>query len=158
MFYAGVKGGGKAMRRLLIVVALLALLPQLVCAAEVKHLSEIDRLSRLISEKNFDPIEVKTEGKNFKEALVMAAEVVRDHVGLRSLSPEICKCLKNTNLIPLEECALLKNWDYTLTEKTVGQEKRVSLLIKLNSRHLKQIALFELWPLYGQEFVKKVST
>jgi len=150
------------MRKLFIAFAFLVCVPQLIWASgveEERRLSaEINRLGNLIVQKNFEPITVQAEGKDLNEAIMKVTAIVRDHISIRDLSPEICKCLPNHDIILPELCTLIMAWDYTLTETGAGDDKTVSLVVSLAQRELKQLALFQMWPLFGDELLKRALT
>ena len=150
------------MRELFIAVAFTVLLSPnswaVVDEEPAKHVSEIKRLSQWVVENNFAPIKVVTEGKNLADALAKAAQVVSEQIGLKDRSSAFCQCLKRINIIPPEQSALLKRCDYTIKKSSTSESSRVTLVIMLESRHLKQFALFEMWPLFDQGFLQKVSS
>lgn len=122
-----------------------------------QHMEEITKLSQAVADKKFEPVTVVAKGANKEEALVRAARDICAHIGLKRLSPTLCKCINNVNFIPKEQCALLLQLSHVVSE-TESSAEGFTIVIKLDGEQLKQLAYFEMWPLFGKPFRAKLSS
>jgi len=123
---------------------------------EQENFVEINKLAQTIAEKNYAPLKVVVEGENMEDALVRAAFIVRNHIGLEEMSPILCRCTDNIKFVPAEECQYLKSLEHAVM-KTDGSDTGVKLVMHLDEDKLKQLAYFRLWPLHRKHFVSRPS-
>ena len=107
---------------------------------------QINSLSAVIMETDFEPVRLTVVAATEKEAFVEVAARARDYVKSHRLCFLMDLCLNTVKMVTNGEYALARQWQdgATLEESSDG----VRLSVELNDKQLTQMALYNMWPLF----------
>ncbi len=108
---------------------------------------QIQALAGIIMAADFKPLMLNVEASSKEEALLQVAFQAGEYLKSCKLCCLMNRCLDSEAFATDLKYSLLEFWakDFTVIKNASGE---VELKVKLSSKQLTQLALFNLWPLF----------
>lgn len=111
------------------------------------QLGKINNTANQIAEFDFKPLKISVTAPTKKEVLWLTAKRAHEYLRVQNISPIFVQCLDCNSFVTDSEISLVRMWvnEFVLYDTDT---KALTLSVELSDKQLRQLALFNMWPLY----------